>query len=241
MIDTDALTRTYRKGPVTTAVLKGVNLHVRPGEFVAIMGASGSGKSTLLNILGFLDRPDSGTYRFQGEDLAQADDERLSAVRNRQIGFVFQQFHLLERADAVRNVMLPLLYADEAVADGEARAKRALDAVGLATRTHHRPGELSGGEQQRVAIARALVNDPALILADEPTGNLDAKSGHEILEIFGQLHAAGRAIVLVTHDPAVAARADRIVVLEDGRVRDDGGPRDVTTHASGDSTPAAPA
>ena len=241
MIDAHALAKEYRKGPVTTVVLKGVTLHVRRGQFVAIMGTSGSGKSTLLNILGFLDRPDSGTYRFQGEDLGQADDDRLSAVRNRQIGFVFQQFHLLERADAVRNVMLPLLYADNAVDDGEARARRALDAVGLAARAHHRPGELSGGEQQRVAIARALVNDPALILADEPTGNLDAKSGTEILDIFGQLHAAGRTIVLVTHDPAVAERADRIVVLEDGRIRADGGPPAITTPAADDITPAAPA
>jgi putative ABC transport system ATP-binding protein len=240
MIDANALTKSYRKGPVTTAVLNGVSLRVRPGEFVAIMGSSGSGKSTLLNILGFLDRPDSGTYRFQGEDLAQADDDRLSAVRNRKIGFVFQQFHLLERANAVRNVMLPLLYADEAVEDGEARARRALEVVGLAARAQHRPGELSGGEQQRVAIARALVNHPALILADEPTGNLDARSGNEILDIFGQLHAAGRTIVLVTHDPAVADRADRIVRLEDGRIVDSGAPRAVAAPPSVDTTSPTP-
>jgi len=218
VIDVSGLTKSYGKGGVMTEVLKGVDLQVNAGEFVAIMGSSGSGKSTLLNILGFLDRQSTGSYRFEGAGLSQADDDTLSALRNQKIGFVFQQFHLLERANALRNVMLPLLYAEGDSAQDEARAARALEAVGLATRAHHRPGELSGGEQQRVAIARALVNDPALILADEPTGNLDSKSGGEILDIFEKLHAAGRTIVLVTHDSAVAARADRIVRLEDGRI-----------------------
>lgn len=221
MIEVDGLTKSYRKGPVVTDVLRGVSLRVEPGEFVAIMGSSGSGKSTLLNILGYLDRPDSGSYRFEGRDHSGADDDTLSAVRNRKIGFVFQQFHLLERADARYNVTLPLLYADDDVSDLDGRAARVLEAVGLADRATHRPGEMSGGEQQRVAIARALINDPALILADEPTGNLDSTSSHGILEILGQLHRAGRTIVLVTHDRAVAERANRILSLEDGRIADD--------------------
>jgi putative ABC transport system ATP-binding protein len=235
VIEVEGLTRSYRKGSVVTDVLRGVSFHVEPGEMVAIMGPSGSGKSTLLNILGFLDRPDGGRYHLEGTDLSQAGDDALSAVRNRKIGFVFQQFHLLARTSALRNVMLPLLYADEDAADGDARAMRALDAVGLASRAHHRPGELSGGEQQRVAIARALINDPALILADEPTGNLDARSGEEILGIFRKLHDAGRTILLVTHDRAVAEHADRVLVLEDGRITSE------TVLATGDTAWPAPA
>jgi ABC-type lipoprotein export system ATPase subunit len=191
---------------------------VRPGEFVAIMGPSGSGKSTLLNILGLLDRADGGSYRLEGVDYSAADDDALSAARNRKIGFVFQQFHLLERTTALRNVTLPLLYSAEDVTDEEARAARALEAVGLSHRAGHLPGELSGGEQQRVAVARALINDPALILADEPTGNLDAQSGAEILDTFRRLADAGRTLILVTHDRAVAERADRILTLDDGRI-----------------------
>jgi ABC-type lipoprotein export system ATPase subunit len=240
MIEANGLTKSYRKGAVVTEVLKGVDLRVRAGEFVAIMGASGSGKSTLLNIIGFLDRPDGGIYRFEGTDLSHADDDTLSAVRNRRIGFVFQQFHLLERADALRNVTLPLLYADDDNADDEQRAMRALEAVGLAHRAHHRPGELSGGEQQRVAIARALVNNPALLLADEPTGNLDSKSGGEILDIFARLRAAGRTIVLVTHDADVAACADRIVRLEEGRICQEA-TRDGTPASTSERPGAAPA
>jgi putative ABC transport system ATP-binding protein len=218
VIEAEGLTKSYRKGAAVTEVLKGVSLRVRAGEFVAVMGPSGSGKSTLLNLLGFLDRPDGGSYRFEGADLSRADDDTLSAVRNRKVGFVFQQFHLLERASALRNVMLPLLYADADADDGTARAGRALEAVGLAHRAHHLPGELSGGEQQRVAAARALVNDPALILADEPTGNLDAASGGEIMDIFRRLADAGRTIVLVTHDRDVAGCADRILHLDHGRI-----------------------
>ena len=217
MIEVEDLIKSYRKGAVTTEVLRGVSFGVRQGEFVAIMGRSGSGKSTLMNILGFLDRPDSGRYRLQGEDLSTRDDDTLSDARSRKIGFVFQQFHLLDRASALDNVMLPLLYADDD-AGGVDRARSLLADVGLADRTSHLPGELSGGEQQRVAIARALINDPAVILADEPTGNLDGRSASEVLEIFRRLNDAGRTIVLVTHDPLVAERADRVLRLEDGRL-----------------------
>lgn len=221
MIEVEELTKSYQKASLVIGVLNGVSFSMRAGEFVAIMGPSGSGKTTLLNILGFLDRPDGGRFRMDGADLTGADDEALSAVRNRKIGFVFQQFHLLERASALQNVMLPLLYADDDADDGEVRATRALAAVGLAHRATHSPGELSGGEQQRVAIARALINDPALILADEPTGNLDAQSGSEILDIFHDLHRSGRTIVLITHDRDVAAHADRILTLHDGRITAD--------------------
>lgn len=218
MIDVSGVTKSYRKGGQVTEVLKGVTLQVRAGEYVSIMGRSGSGKSTLLNILGLLDRPDDGRYLLEGADFSSADDDALSAARNRKIGFVFQQPHLLERASALRNVMLPLLYADDDADDGESRARRALAAVGLTQRTHHLPGELSGGEQQRVVIARSLINDPALIVADEPTGNLDARSGGEILDTFRRLADAGRTIVMVTHDRSVAERADRILLLDDGRI-----------------------
>jgi putative ABC transport system ATP-binding protein len=218
MIEVEALTRVYLRGTLETQVLKGVTFRVRQGEFVVIMGRSGSGKSTLLNILGLMDRPDGGRYLLDGVDYSRADDDTRSAARNRKLGFVFQQFHLLERAPALRNVTLPLLYAEEDTGDATERAERALNAVGLAHRARHFPSELSGGEQQRVALARALINDPAVILADEPTGNLDAQSGREVLEIFRGLVGAGRTLVLVTHDRAVAERADRILSLDDGRI-----------------------
>jgi len=221
MIEAEGLTRSCRTGAVVVEALKGVTFGIREGEFVAIMGRSGSGKSTLLNILGLLDRPDHGSYRLQGVDLSRAGDDEVSAARNRKIGFVFQQFHLLERVSAVRNVMLPLLYSDENADDGAVRAERALQTVELSHRAKHFPSELSGGEQQRVAIARALINDPALILADEPTGNLDAQSSAGILEILRRLADSGRTVVLVTHDPDIAARADRLLVLEDGRLTAD--------------------
>ena len=225
MIEAINLTKGYRRGAIATQVLKGVSFRVRKGEFVAIMGPSGSGKSTLLNVLGLLDSPDGGSYRLDGVDYAQTDDETRSAARSRLIGFVFQQFHLLDRASALRNVMLPLLYA-EASHDGAERAERALAAVGLAHRKDHLPSELSGGEQQRVAIARALMNDPPLILADEATGNLDAASGAEVLGIFRTLVQAGRTIVLITHDKDVADHADRILSFADGRMAEsDQGPR----------------
>jgi putative ABC transport system ATP-binding protein len=215
MIDVAGLTKRYRRGAMVTDVLKGVSFRVQRGELVAIMGPSGSGKSTLLNILGLLDRPDSGRYLLDGIDYSGADDETRSAARSRTIGFVFQQFHLLERASALRNVTLPLLYAEDS-RDGTARAERALEAVGLAHRKHHLPSELSGGEQQRVAIARSLINDPPLILADEATGNLDAASGAEILDIFRRLVDGGRTLVMVTHDKDVANHADRILSVCDG-------------------------
>jgi putative ABC transport system ATP-binding protein len=218
MIEVEALTRVYLRGTLETQVLKGVTFRVRPGEFVVIMGRSGSGKSTLLNMLGLMDRPDGGRYLLDGVDYSRADDDTRSAARNRKLGFVFQQFHLLERAPALRNVTLPLLYAEEDTGDATERAERALNAVGLPHRARHFPSELSGGEQQRVAIARALINDPAVILADEPTGNLDAQSGRDVLEIFRSLVGAGRTLVLVTHDRAVAERADRILSLDDGRI-----------------------
>jgi ABC-type lipoprotein export system ATPase subunit len=201
--------------------LNGVSFRVQRGEFVVIMGRSGSGKSTLLNILGLLDRPDDGRYLLNGADFSQVDDDARAAARNQKLGFVFQQFHLLERASALRNVTLPLLYAEHDAGDPTARAERALQSVGLAHRARHLPSELSGGEQQRVAIARALINDPAVILADEPTGNLDAQSGGEILEIFRSLVDAGRTLVLVTHDRAIAEGADRLLVLEEGRIAGD--------------------
>jgi putative ABC transport system ATP-binding protein len=222
VIEVEGLQKSYRRDGVPVPVLTGVSFAVRAGEFVAIMGPSGSGKTTLLNLLGFLDTPDAGVYRFEGSDLSAAGEDKLAAVRNRRIGFVFQQFHLLERVSATENVMLPLLYAEEEAADGEARAERALDAVGLGHRKSHRAAELSGGEQQRVAIARALINDPALILADEPTGNLDEQSGGEILDILERLRDAGRTVILVTHDPAVARRAGRVLRLERGGLRPDG-------------------
>ena len=223
MIKATNLTKNYRRGTQMTEVLKGVTFKVRRGEFVAIMGPSGSGKSTLLNVLGLLDRPDSGSYILDGKDYAQADDEARSAARNRKIGFVFQQFHLLDRASAIRNVTLPLLYAENGGGDGAARAERALAAVGLSHRKNYLPSELSGGEQQRVAIARALINDPPLILADEATGNLDPKSGAEILDIFRRVAEEGRTLVLITHDPEVAKRADRILTFGDGRMMADDG------------------
>ena len=217
MIEALNLTKSYRRGTIVTNVLKGVSFRVRKGEFVAIMGPSGSGKSTLLNILGLLDQPDGGAYLLDGVDYAKADDDTRSAARSRLIGFVFQQFHLLDRTSALRNVTLPLLYADSS-RDGAARAERALEAVGLTHRKSYLPSELSGGEQQRVAIARALINDPPLILADEATGNLDAASGAAVLDIFRKLVRGGRTIVLITHDKDVADHADRILSFSDGRI-----------------------
>jgi putative ABC transport system ATP-binding protein len=220
MIEVDNLTKHYTKGTAVTEVLKGVSFRVEKGEFVAIMGSSGAGKTTLMNILGGLDKPTGGTYRLGGVDIAKAGEDELSRIRNRKIGFVFQQFYLLDRADAMKNVMLPLIYADDDV-DGIARAGETLAAVGLAARKHHLPAELSGGEQQRVAIARALVTDPLILLADEPTGNLDSRNGLEVLAIFQRLHREGRTILMITHDRVVAEHARRLIVLKDGRVIED--------------------
>jgi putative ABC transport system ATP-binding protein len=221
MIELNDIEKTYGNGSVSTPVLRGISFRVEPGEYVAIMGSSGTGKSTLMNILGCLDLPTAGEYRLDGVDVMELDDEELSQLRNEKIGFVFQQFHLMQRTTALKNVMLPLIYADQYADDPEGQAEDALVAVGLADRMTYRPSELSGGQQQRVAIARALVTDAEMILADEPTGNLDSRSGLEVLAIFKQLHRQGRTIILVTHDQQVAEHADRIIVLRDGAVAED--------------------
>jgi putative ABC transport system ATP-binding protein len=222
MIELNDITKVYRMGDIEVQALRGVSLRVDAGEWVAITGASGSGKSTLMNIIGCLDRPTSGSYRLDGTEVATMDDRALAAVRNRKIGFVFQGFNLLARTSALANVELPLVYGGKG--DHSERRRRAvaeLERVGLGDRLEHRPNELSGGQQQRVAIARALVNDPALILADEPTGNLDSKSGDEIMDLFDSLHQQGMTLVVVTHDPDVAARAARIIHIKDGQVESD--------------------
>jgi putative ABC transport system ATP-binding protein len=232
MIEMENIQKEYVSGSVKTQVLKGVSFRVQAGEFVAIMGASGTGKSTLMNILGLLDKPTGGHYRLDGKDVVDLDDDALSHLRNHKIGFVFQQFHLLARTTALRNVMLPLIYADEYPNDALERAEKALMSVGLSDRMDYRPSQLSGGEQQRVAIARALITNPAIILADEPTGNLDSKSGAGVISVFQRLHREGRTIILITHDKVVAEHANRIVVLSDGAVMEDSSvaqPRDAAT------------
>jgi putative ABC transport system ATP-binding protein len=221
MIELEGIEKTYAAGSVETCVLKDVSFRIEAGEFVAIMGASGTGKSTLMNILGCLDKPTAGHYRLEGTDMVDLDDDALSHLRNHRIGFVFQQFHLLDRATALRNVMLPLIYADQYPDDAKERGEKALAAVGLSDRMTYRPNQLSGGQQQRVAIARALITDPAILLADEPTGNLDSKSGAEVMAIFQRLHRDGRTIIVVTHDRAIAEHANRLVVLKDGMVAED--------------------
>jgi len=222
MIEVEGLEKTYSAGSMATPVLKGVGFHIGEGEYVAIMGTSGTGKSTLMHILGCLDKPTGGSYRLNGTDVCSLDDDALSHLRNKKIGFVFQQFHLLERATAMRNVLLPLIYANEYPKNAEKMAEKALAAVGLADRRQYQPNELSGGQQQRVAIARALITDPEIILADEPTGALDRKSGLEVMAIFKKLNEQGRTIILVTHDRGVAEHAQRIIVLEDGKIAEDG-------------------
>ncbi len=221
LIRTQGLSRDYLVGGRTLHAIDGVSLTIARGEMVAVMGPSGSGKSTLLNLLGCLDRPSTGRYRLAGEDTTRLADDELASIRNRQVGFVFQSFHLLPRATAVENVELPLVYADLARASRKQRAKVALAQVGLEDRLAHRSLELSGGEQQRVAIARALVNRPSLILADEPTGALDSRTGRTILELFQGLNQAGITVIIVTHDQAVARYAGRVVNLRDGRVIED--------------------
>jgi putative ABC transport system ATP-binding protein len=214
MIKMDRIQKTYRVGDVTVPAVRGVSLHIRKGEFVALMGPSGCGKSTLMNLMGCLDSPSGGSYLLDGQEVAGLDDDALSTIRNRKIGFVFQSFNLLPRATALENVELPLIYRDEGGI--RAKAAAALASVGLADRTQHRPTELSGGQQQRAAIARALVTDPAILMADEPTGNLDTTAGEEVLALFQELHRQGRTIVLVTHDPDIARYAGRILKLRDG-------------------------
>jgi putative ABC transport system ATP-binding protein len=219
MIEIQDATKVYRMGDVEVRALNGVGLRVNEGEWVAIVGPSGSGKSTLMNVIGCLDQPTAGSYKLDGIEVARMNDEQLAAVRNRKIGFVFQTFNLLPRTTALANVELPLVYAG--APDRRERAVAALKQVGLGDRLHHRPNELSGGQQQRVAIARALINSPSIILADEPTGNLDSKSGAEIMDIFSKLHAQGLTIVMVTHDPDIAARCQRVVHIKDGVIASD--------------------
>ncbi len=219
LIEARGLTKLYRMGDSIVRALDGVDLTIRRGEFVAITGPSGSGKSTMMHVLGCLDRPTAGRYRLAGRDVSRLSDRELAALRNRYIGFVFQTFNLINRVSALDNVAVPLFYARKSHTREPAR--KALERVGLAHRAHHKPGELSGGERQRVAIARAIVNDPLLLLADEPTGNLDSRTGEQILEIFRELNAQGVTIVLVTHEPDVALQAQRIVQMRDGRIISD--------------------
>ncbi len=214
------ITQVYSKnGNITVMALQNVSLTIKKGEFVAIMGASGSGKSTLMNIIGCLARPTSGEYFLDGGNVNQLSDDELARIRNRQIGFVFQQFHLLPRTDALENVELPLLYSDRS--DMTKLAQQALEMVGLADRMHHLPAELSGGQQQRVAIARALVNNPEIILADEPTGNLDSRAGLEVISVFQRLHTEGKTVIFVTHDQEIAEHANRIIRIKDGKMTGD--------------------
>ncbi len=215
------LVKTYQLGKLSLEVLHGLDFHVDRGEFVAIMGPSGSGKSTLMNILGCLDTPTSGQYVLDGEPVAGMTDSDLADIRNRKIGFVFQTFNLLARQSARSNVELPLIYAGVPAAKRHEMSKKVLEEVGLADRANHKPNELSGGERQRVAVARALINNPSLLLADEPTGNLDTKTSGEIMELFERLHEGGNTIVLVTHEDDIGARARRIVRLRDGMIESD--------------------
>ncbi len=221
MLEIEDLEKSFSNGEQITRVLNGISFQVSEGEYIAIMGTSGTGKTTLMNILGCLDKPTAGHYRLEGIDMVDLDDDALAHLRNHKIGFVFQQFHLLPRTSALKNVMLPLIYADDYPDDAEQRARKVLESVGLTDRADYSPAELSGGQQQRVAIARALVTNPALLLADEPTGNLYHNSGAEVLAIFKQLHRQGHTIMMVTHDLATAEHADRIIVLQEGRIEED--------------------
>lgn len=215
------LTKEYSMGKVKVAALKGVDLEVPVGQLLAIMGPSGSGKSTLMNILGCLDRPTTGSYFLEGADVSKKSDNELADIRNRKIGFIFQTFNLLARTDAMANVELPLVYRGMPQKERRSRAAAGLEAVGLGERMRHRPNEMSGGEQQRVAIARAIAGDPSIILADEPTGNLDSRSGEEVMAIFQSLHTRGITMILVTHDPDIARHAERVVSVKDGYIVSD--------------------
>ncbi len=221
LIHMDGLRRSYTMGDTTIDALNGVDIDIYPNEYVAIMGPSGSGKTTLMNIIGCLDTPTGGVYKLNGTSVANLNDSRLAEIRNREIGFVFQTFNLLPRATALHNVELPLIYSGLNQKERLARAHQALEQVGLGERHGHRPGEMSGGQRQRVAIARALVTRPSLLLADEPTGNLDSKTGTEIMALFNDLHKAGQTIVLVTHETDIAAYANRQIFLRDGKIESD--------------------
>lgn len=218
LLDIRNVSRTYGNADVLTPALRDVSFHVEEGAFVAIMGPSGSGKSTLLHLLGFLDRPTTGTFLFAGKSIGDVNDEALARLRNAEVGFIFQMFHLLPRVTVLKNVALPLVYTGVPASERDRRAAEALEAVGMTHRLSHVPSQLSGGERQRTAIARAVINNPRLILADEPTGNLDAASGQMVLHILERLHAEGRTIVLVTHETALADHAERILRLRDGRL-----------------------
>jgi putative ABC transport system ATP-binding protein len=221
LIETQDLWKTYVMGTEEIHALRGVSIEITRGEYVAIMGPSGSGKSTLMNLIGCLDTPSKGSYLLNGKQVSQMNDNELARIRNEEIGFVFQTFNLLPRASALQNVELPLVYAGVSGTERQKRAKGALDKVELSTRMSHRPNELSGGQRQRVAIARALVNNPSILLADEPTGNLDSKTGNEIMALFDRLHQAGNTIILVTHEADIAAYAHRTIHLRDGQVEND--------------------
>ena len=236
LIRVEAVTKTYEMGAQTVRALAGVDFAVTPGEYVAIMGPSGSGKSTLMNVLGCLDTPTTGRYVLNGHDVAGLSDDELARVRNKEIGFIFQTFNLLPRMDCLANVELPLVYAGVARAERRGRAHEALASVGLGDRTHHRPNELSGGQRQRVAVARALVSRPSILLADEPTGNLDSKTSEEIMRLFETLHAGGNTILVVTHEEDIARHARRVVRLRDGRIEQD----EAVAHPTLAGTPGVP-
>jgi len=221
IILTHKLTRAYDMGGEVVRALQGVSLQIRKNEYVAVMGPSGSGKSTLMNLIGCLDTPTSGEYWLNGQKVSDLDDDELARIRNKEIGFVFQTFNLLPRASALHNVELPLIYAGAGARERRGRAARALERVGLGDRMEHRPNELSGGQRQRVAIARALVNDPSILLADEPTGNLDSTTSAEIMAVFRDLHGQGQTVVMVTHEHDIAAHAARVVTLRDGLIASD--------------------
>ncbi len=221
LIETDDLWKIYEMGTEQVQALRGVSVTIKRGEYVAIMGPSGSGKSTLMNLIGCLDTPTRGKYMLNGVDVSLLSDDQLAVIRNREIGFVFQTFNLLSRATALHNVELPLIYSGDSKEDRHNKAVRALEMVELGDRMKHQPNQLSGGQRQRVAVARALVNDPSIVLADEPTGNLDSKTGVEIMNLFGRLHEQGHTIILVTHEPDIAAHADRIITIFDGCVSRD--------------------
>jgi putative ABC transport system ATP-binding protein len=241
LIELAAIHKVYQMGASEVNALDGVSLLIRRGEYVAIMGPSGSGKSTLMNIIGCLDTPTSGSYKLRGTEIRDRDDDELARIRNQEVGFIFQTFNLLARADALHNVELPLVYAGRPKRARRERAREMLGLVGLTERMHHRPNELSGGQRQRVAIARALVNEPSIVLADEPTGNLDSKTGLEIMALLDQVHQGGNTVILVTHEEDVAANAERIVRLRDGKIESDQATRRAVSGAPASTTPSGSA